>query len=163
VQEYFVYDANATSQTGEYYLNNFEDLFRSGVTLFELTVVNNWFVIMNGYTIATDSLWTRLYFMMFYVITMIVMTIIVSVILEAFLFRIQYRKKVKNGRSGDPVENGDHSSLDTKSFSSFESVFVPTLDYGWSILLSYHFMTILNPISLFSCGVHVWVEFKACK
>jgi hypothetical protein len=44
--------------TGLYYLNNFKSLPISGVTLFELTVVNNWFIIMEGYALATKvSLW----------------------------------------------------------------------------------------------------------
>ena len=54
-------------------------------------VVNNWFVIMEGYAIATGSDWSRIFFMSFYIFTMIVMTIIVAFILEAFLFRIQFK------------------------------------------------------------------------
>ena len=63
----------------------------AGVTLFELTVVNNWFITMEGHAIVTGTEWSRLFFMIFYVFTMIVMTIIVAFILEAFLFRIQYK------------------------------------------------------------------------
>ena len=68
----------------------------SYVVLFELTVVNNWYVIMDGYAFYTREHnystheWTRAYFMIFYIFTMIVMTIIVAFILEAFLFRIQF-------------------------------------------------------------------------
>ena len=46
---------------------------------------------MEGHAIVTDTDWSRLFFMTFYVFTMIVMTIIVAFILEAFLFRIQYK------------------------------------------------------------------------
>ena len=66
------------------------------MVLFELTVVNNWYVIMDGYAFYTHEHnysaheWTRAYFMIFYIFTMIVMTIIVAFILEAFLFRIQF-------------------------------------------------------------------------
>jgi hypothetical protein len=38
------------------------------------------------------------------------------------------------------------------------------LDYGCAdgqFSLYVHFMTILNPVSLFSCAVHFWVELKA--
>jgi len=63
----------------------------SAVTLFELTVVNNWYVIMEGHTIASGKDTSRLFFMSFYIFTMIVMTIIVAFILEAFLFRIQFK------------------------------------------------------------------------
>ena len=61
------------------------------MALFCLTVVNNWFIIMEGYAIQVSE-WTRVFFMTFYVFTMIVMTIIVAFILEAFLFRIQYKE-----------------------------------------------------------------------
>jgi len=79
-------------ELGYYYLNNFNDLLHSFVTLFELTVVNNWFIIMEGIVFVTSD-WARIYFMSFYIVTMVVMTIIVAFILEAFLFRIQYRKE----------------------------------------------------------------------
>ncbi|XP_022783902.1 two pore calcium channel protein 1-like [Stylophora pistillata] len=77
---------------GYYYLNNFDDLLHSYVTLFELTVVNNWFIIMEGIVFMTSD-WARLFFMSFYIVTMVVMTIVVAFILESFLFRIQYRKE----------------------------------------------------------------------
>lgn len=61
------------------------------MTLFELTVVNNWFILMNAYAFTT-GMYTRIYFMIFYLVTMIVLTIVVSSFLEAFRFRIQYKK-----------------------------------------------------------------------
>ncbi|KAJ7382109.1 Two pore calcium channel protein 1 [Desmophyllum pertusum] len=79
-------------EDGYYYLNNFNDLLHSYVTLFELTVVNNWFIIMEGIVFMTSD-WARIFFMSFYIVTMVVMTIIVAFILEAFLFRIEYRKE----------------------------------------------------------------------
>lgn len=63
------------------------------VTLFVLMVVNNWFILMDGYAFMTSE-GSRLYFMSFYIITMIFITIVVAFILEAFLFRIQYRLKM---------------------------------------------------------------------
>ncbi|XP_017398754.1 two pore calcium channel protein 1 isoform X2 [Cebus imitator] len=56
-------------EEGYYYLNNFDNILNSFVTLFELTVVNNWYIIM------------------------VVMTIIVAFILEAFVFRMNYSRK----------------------------------------------------------------------
>ncbi|XP_022406465.1 two pore calcium channel protein 1-like [Delphinapterus leucas] len=66
--------------------------FPLAVTLFELTVVNNWYIIMEGITSQTSH-WSRLYFMTFYIVTMVVMTIIVAFILEAFVFRMNYSRK----------------------------------------------------------------------
>ncbi|KAG1714271.1 Two pore calcium channel protein 1 [Nymphon striatum] len=83
----------SSGHKGYYYMNNFQDIFHAGVTLFELTVVNNWFIIMNGFA-AVSSEWSRIYFMIFYIVTMVVLQIIVAFILEAFLFRIQYKRKM---------------------------------------------------------------------
>ncbi|MEE6513228.1 hypothetical protein FKM82_020775 [Ascaphus truei] len=80
------------SEEGYYYLNNFNNIFNSFVTLFELTVVNNWYIIMEGVTSQTSH-WARLYFMVFYIVTMVVITIIVACILDAFVFRMNYSRK----------------------------------------------------------------------
>lgn len=91
VAPYYNYNSNGTG-IGYYYLNNFDTLPKAYVTLFELMVVNNWFIIMEGFASVTGSVWSRLFFMIFYILTMVVVTIIVTFILEAFLFRIQYKK-----------------------------------------------------------------------
>ncbi|XP_011497956.1 PREDICTED: two pore calcium channel protein 1-like isoform X3 [Ceratosolen solmsi marchali] len=91
VEDFYKYSANGSTSLGYYYLNTFDNLMASGMTLFELTVVNNWFVLMNAYAV-TVGMYTRAYFMTFYLITMIVLTIVVSSFLEAFRFRIQYKK-----------------------------------------------------------------------
>ncbi|GIX76970.1 two pore calcium channel protein 1 [Caerostris darwini] len=90
VEQFYHFD-NDTSLDGYYYLNNFDDFITSQITLFELMVVNNWFIIMNGYaSVATE--WSRLFFMSFYIVTMVVINIVVAFVLEAFLFRIQYKR-----------------------------------------------------------------------
>lgn len=92
VEDFYRYSENSTSAIGYYYLNSFSDLLTSGVTLFELTVVNNWFVIMDGFA-AVAGAWSRVFFMLFYLFTMVVLTIVVASVLEAFRFRIQYKKQ----------------------------------------------------------------------
>ncbi|XP_064424335.1 two pore channel protein 1 [Latimeria chalumnae] len=91
-----------TVEEGYYYLNNFDNILRSFVTLFELTVVNNWYIIMEGVTSQTSH-WSRLYFMIFYIVTMVVMTIIVAFILEAFVFRMNYSRKNKNPEDNNGI------------------------------------------------------------
>ncbi|XP_052214317.1 two pore channel protein 1-like isoform X2 [Dreissena polymorpha] len=86
--------AHSNTSAGFYYLNNFSNIFISGVTLFELTVVNNWYVIMEGYAHGFSE-WTRIYFMTFYIVMMVVMNIVVAFVLELFLFRIAYRRTMK--------------------------------------------------------------------
>ncbi|RUS82903.1 hypothetical protein EGW08_009326 [Elysia chlorotica] len=88
------YRVSDTGDTGYYYLNNFENIFVSGVTLFELTVVNNWYIIMEGYA-HVFSEWVRVYFMLFYIVMMVVMNIVVAFVLESFMFRINYRRQMQ--------------------------------------------------------------------
>uniref|UniRef100_A0A673CWH9 Voltage-dependent calcium channel protein TPC1 n=1 Tax=Sphaeramia orbicularis TaxID=375764 RepID=A0A673CWH9_9TELE len=83
------YGNKTVLEEGYYYLNNFNNILSSFVTLFELTVVNNWYITMEGVTSMTSH-WSRLYFMTFYIVTMVVMTIIVAFILDAFVFRMNY-------------------------------------------------------------------------
>ncbi|KAJ8285599.1 hypothetical protein GJAV_G00028690 [Gymnothorax javanicus] len=100
-------NSSVSNQTleGYYYLNNFNNILCSFVTLFELTVVNNWYITMEGITSQTTH-WSRLYFMTFYIVTMVVMTIIVAFILDAFVFRMNYSRKNREP-VGDPEdENG---------------------------------------------------------
>ncbi|XP_014213828.1 two pore calcium channel protein 1-like isoform X2 [Copidosoma floridanum] len=91
VEDFYKYSVNGSTSLGYYYLNTFDNLMASYMTLFELTVVNNWFILMNAYAV-TVGMYTRGYFMVFYLITMIVLTIVVSSFLEAFRFRIQYKR-----------------------------------------------------------------------
>ncbi|XP_039764414.1 two pore calcium channel protein 1-like isoform X2 [Pararge aegeria] len=91
VEDFYKFSSNSSTALGYYYLNNFENLLTSGVTLFELTVVNNWFILMNAYAIVVGP-FSRIYFMVFYLFTMVVLTIVVASVLEAFRFRIQYKR-----------------------------------------------------------------------
>ena len=84
---------HGSSTNGYYYLNNFQNLMSSYVTLFELTVVNNWYILMEGYA-TTVSEWSRIYFMLFYLTTMLLVSIVVASVLDAFLFRISYKQKM---------------------------------------------------------------------
>ncbi|CAL8248231.1 unnamed protein product [Merluccius merluccius] len=92
-------------EEGYYYLNNFNNILSSFVTLFELTVVNNWYITMEGVTSMTTH-WSRLYFMTFYIVTMVVMTIIVAFILDAFVFRMNYSRKNREPLENPEEENG---------------------------------------------------------
>ncbi|KAM9393406.1 two pore channel protein 1 isoform 1-T1 [Pholidichthys leucotaenia] len=92
-------------EEGYYYLNNFNNILSSFVTLFELTVVNNWYITMEGVTSMTSH-WSRLYFMTFYIVTMVVMTIIVAFILDAFVFRMNYSRKNRELVDNPEDENG---------------------------------------------------------
>jgi len=81
-----------------------QDLFTSFVTLFELTVVNNWYIIMEGHAMMTTK-FSRIYFISFYLVMMVVLTIIVAFILDTFLFRIQYKRSMDKSSEQNMLRN----------------------------------------------------------
>lgn len=111
VEDFYKYSANSSTALGFYYLNTFENLLTSGVTLFELTVVNNWFIIMNAYAYVANQ-WSRIYFMVFYLFTMVVLTIVVASVLEAFRFRIHYKRSTSK-RDGNLLKRSFYSHYDS--------------------------------------------------
>ncbi|CAF1535640.1 unnamed protein product [Adineta ricciae] len=50
----------------EYWSNGFDDFYSSMVTLYHIMVVNQWFVFVNGFREATNSKWSELYFIFWY-------------------------------------------------------------------------------------------------
>ena len=84
----YVYDP-LNNHTYGYYLNSFDNILVSAVTLWDLMVVNNWFIIMEGFTSVSATPAARLFFMLYFIVMMVVLTIVVAFILEGFLFRIQ--------------------------------------------------------------------------
>lgn len=109
VEEFFKYSSNSSTPLSYYYLNSFENLLTSSITLFELTVVNNWFIVMNGYAFVAHS-YSRIYFITFYLFTMVVLTIVVASVLQAFRFRIQYKRQISK-RDGENLSLFDFLSL----------------------------------------------------
>ncbi|XP_048585787.1 two pore calcium channel protein 1 isoform X3 [Nematostella vectensis] len=68
-----------------YCSNNFDDILKAMKLLFDLTVVNQWHVITQGFVLVTNK-WARLYFLSFHMICVIVvLNIFVAFILEAFM------------------------------------------------------------------------------
>ena len=68
-----------------YCSSNFNDLFSSYVTLFELLIVNQWHVITEGFVLVSSP-WAKLYFISFHVVCVIViLNIFIAFVLEAFI------------------------------------------------------------------------------
>ncbi|CAE7751948.1 TPC1 [Symbiodinium pilosum] len=81
------YTAVAASTFGQagYWANNFNDFGMGFVTLFELLVVNNWFVISDGFS-AAAGVWARAYFVVFYILGVLVgLNLVVSFIIGAYM------------------------------------------------------------------------------
>ncbi len=72
-----------------YYANNFHDFGSSLVTLWDVMIVNNWFVFLEKF--ARDSMlggWSRLYFIVWWLIAAIIgMNLFVSLVLDTFLIK----------------------------------------------------------------------------
>lgn len=65
---------------------NFNDAECSFVTLFCVLVVNNWFVIVDGFAAVSNRDLARVYFLAFYVVgVLLFLNIVVAFILDAFL------------------------------------------------------------------------------
>ena len=81
----------------QYYMNTFDSIYLTFMTLFELMVVNNWNIIMEGYVAATDSEWTRLYFIIWFIVSVIVvMNVCAGFVIDAYsLLKPKMQKEVK--------------------------------------------------------------------
>ena len=83
-----------------YFANNFQDFAASLVTLWDIMVVNNWFVILDKF--ARDSPlrgWSRLYFIAWWLTAAIIgMNLFVSLVLDTFLIKWD---AVHGGRTDD--------------------------------------------------------------
>ena len=65
---------------------NFNDVESAFVTLFCILVVNNWFVVVDGFAAVASRDVARVYFLSFYVIgVLLFLNIVVAFILDAFL------------------------------------------------------------------------------
>lgn len=69
---------------------NYNDFGSAMTTSFNLCVVNNWFIIMDGVTAASGDTWLApLFFVSFYfVVVVFVLNVVVAFLLEAFLSKL---------------------------------------------------------------------------
>lgn len=70
----------------QYYANNFDDFAASLVILWDVMVVNNWFVFLHAYNKTTNSRYTQLYFVMWWLVSVVVcINLFVALVIEAFI------------------------------------------------------------------------------
>ncbi|KAJ6243949.1 two pore channel 3 [Anaeramoeba flamelloides] len=94
-----IYESNPKlAKTGylaaDYIANSFNDFPKSIVVLFELMIINNWFVIVEGHVAVTN--WgSYFFFITFYFITIIViLNIVIAFILEVFQWKHDNENKM---------------------------------------------------------------------
>ena len=103
-----------------YYGNNFHDFASSLVTLWDVMVVNNWYIFLDKF--ACDSFfgkWSKLYFIVWWLVSAIIcVNLFISLVLETFLIKWEaYHKQNSDERSqGDTL--GDSSTWENRTGSS---------------------------------------------
>eukprot|EP00948_MAST-09A_sp_MAST-9A-sp1_P001762 g1762.t1 len=77
----------------KYYSNNFNSFGTAMVVMWEMTIVNNWVVIMEGYLAVTQTIFTSFYFILVYMlIVLIMMNITTAYFIDAYHKNINYQK-----------------------------------------------------------------------
>lgn len=80
-----------TVQDSYYFLNNMNSFVSTIIVLLELSVVNNWQIIMDMYIEMTDNAYNRLFFIVFYFCSVIVvLNVMIAFVIELFL--LNYKK-----------------------------------------------------------------------
>eukprot|EP00051_Salpingoeca_urceolata_P007136 m.94806 g.94806 ORF g.94806 m.94806 type:complete len:841 (+) comp15131_c0_seq1:300-2822(+) len=96
---------------GHYQLNNFDNILRSYVTLFELMVVNDWNNTMGGHVAAVGTL-ARMFFMLYYVFqVLVVINVIVAFVLEAFQTVVVGRSLAKESSAAPDTPSDEDDDL----------------------------------------------------
>ena len=85
---------NSEFASYEYWANNFNDMIGGMNVLFNLLVVNNWFVCEEGYEAVTQGKWVRLFFFSFHVIGVILVNnLVIAFIINKFLQQMALLKQ----------------------------------------------------------------------
>lgn len=75
--------------TGGLYAFNYNDYASAMVTSFNLCIVNNWYVFMDAYAVATGTAWSRVFFIFFWAVAVaFTLNVVVAFVVEAFVFRM---------------------------------------------------------------------------
>lgn len=102
-------DTCGTYDNLNYYANNFHDFASSLMTLWDVMVVNNWFVFLDKF--ARDSMlsgWSRLYFIVWWLIAAIMgMNLFVSLVLDTFVIKWEAVHGRRLRQEDEGVQDGD--------------------------------------------------------
>ncbi|XP_024360131.1 two pore calcium channel protein 1 isoform X1 [Physcomitrium patens] len=96
-----VYEGNYALAGTEYLTLGFEafnynDYASAMATSFNLCVVNKWYVIMDGYAAATNSRWSRIYFMTFWAIAVVfTLNVVVAFFTEALTCQMEKAERIR--------------------------------------------------------------------
>jgi two pore calcium channel protein len=106
---------NTDFSRNEYWVNNFNDMIGGMNVLFNLLVVNNWFVCEEGYEAVTQSKWVRLFFLCFHVFGVILVNnLVIAFIINKFLLQmahLKHQSAVDVEHIGQAVHIGEDSAI----------------------------------------------------
>jgi two pore calcium channel protein 2 len=99
-----------------YYSYNFHDFASSLVILWNIMVVNNWYVFLEAFSFAATK-WSQLYFIAWWLIAVIItVNLFVSLVIDVFLTRWEVYQANKKRLTTATTSNRD--SFGTESFTS---------------------------------------------
>ena len=94
-----------------YWMNNFNNIVNAYITLFELLIVNNWFVVMDGHVAVTNRA-DRAFFIFFYLIAVVVViNVVVAFLLDTFMLRIQGSSATLSADGGNNDLRGTNNGV----------------------------------------------------
>lgn len=107
---------------GDYYANNFNDLFSGMNVLFNMLVVNNWTTQSSGLECATGDKWkVRLYMFSFHLLGVVGLSnVITSFIINAFfqqLATVSSRQEPDENADGEAVIRGKEALFDPSTIT----------------------------------------------
>jgi len=107
--------AGSAFAQSEFWGLNFNDYSSSLVTLFCLMIVNNWYVIAQGYILATGTMWTYVYFVIFFVVSnLVVLNILMALIIDAI--KVLHEIQEETAQDAKP-----HSDLEQHTYSAYSA------------------------------------------
>jgi len=91
---------------------NFNDYSSSLVTLFCLMVVNNWYVVAQGYILTTGTMWTYVYFVIFFVVSnLVVLNILMALIIDAIKVLHEIQAEAAQAKAMGPKADLEHDAV----------------------------------------------------
>ncbi|KAL4147055.1 hypothetical protein PRNP1_010811 [Phytophthora ramorum] len=114
--------AAITYGQANFYSNNFNDFASSLTSLFELLIVNNWFVTMEGAVTVTTK-WSRIYFVSFYVVGVVmVLSLVVAFVVEAYFEDAARLEAAAHSAKMNAAENTNkHDSIEFETYDPSNS------------------------------------------
>ncbi|XP_065892312.1 two pore calcium channel protein 1-like isoform X2 [Dysidea avara] len=83
------YSGDTNTSNTHFYVLTFDSLPQSFITLFEVMVGVDWWILVEGFSLANDDENTRVYFLAFMVTTSVLYTVSLAFILQAFVYKVQ--------------------------------------------------------------------------